>query len=310
MILNIDLNPYIKKNYRVNKIKLDKHMKSDSSIYTLGGSVVISEFLRAFNENSFLTGFLGGINGQRYHNMLLERNLGHEFIQIKEETAEVVRIIDDKNNINIIGEEPRITREEIVKFLMLYNNLIRNSKVVSGSGLDLAIGLPKEIYYDLITLANENGKRFILQTQGEELKYGIEANPYMVILDKEILGDLINIELQYENEIIKGSRYIRDRGVEFLVIAMPNNEILFLGQDKGFRISSDSINTLINVDKDNLRNLVAAFSLGINRNYDLEMTLRLAYAFNIYDEKNLYAIEVSDIKKNMSEVEIITINYN
>ncbi len=161
----------------------------------------------------------------------------------------------------------------------------------------------------MITLANDNEKKFILQSEGEELKHGIDACPYMVILNKKTLEDLINLNLQYENEVIKGSIYIRDKGVEFVVIAMPNHEILFLGQERGFRISSGLWRKSSERDEDSLKKILAAFALGINRQYDLEMTLRLAYAFNIYDDKTLTAIEASDIKKIMTEVEIITLNY-
>lgn len=309
MILNLDLNPYIKKTYKVDEISAGQNIKSNFSNYTLGGSITIANLLNAFNENSFLTGFLGGLNGERYHQILLSNNLVHEFMQIKDETKLVLEIIDSRDNkISIVEEEIRVTREEVKKFLKLYLNLISNTQIICGTGDTLPLGVPSEIYYELIAIAKENRKKFILQAHGQELKKGIEANPYMVILNKQNLENLTNLDLQYENEIIKASNYILHRGVEFVVICLPNNDILLLGQEKGYRISSNIHDTINNFD---LRKITAAFALGINRNYDLDMTSRLAYAFNAYEisEQASEEIEVSKIKKIMTGVEIYSINY-
>lgn len=309
MILNLDLNPYINKICNVDKINLGVEIKSNFSDYTPGASIVISKLLDAFGETSISTGFLGGFNGERYHQMLLEEGLAHEFVSIKDETKLKLHIKDKGENfINVIDEEPRVIREDAKKLLNLYLNLIKKSEIICGSSDTLPLGLTDEIYFQLISIANENGKKFIMTAKGEELKKGIDANPYMVILDKLILEDLTKLYLQYENEIIKASNYILHRGVEFVVICLPNFEILMLGQEQGFRISSEAeYNDNLKID---LRKISAGFALGISRNYDLDMTLRLAYAFNRYDaSENKNEIDISEIKRIMTEVDICSINY-
>lgn len=309
MILNLDLNPYMEKTYKVDKIGLGEEIKSNFSNYTPGGSIVITNFLNAFGEDSFLTGFLGGLNGERYHRMILDRSLAHEFVPIKDETKLKLNIIDaEDKHTTIIDEDPRVTREDVKRLLNLYVNLILDSQIICGSSDTLPLGLTDEIYYELITLANESRKKFILTAHGEAFKKGIDAIPYMAILNKERLEVLTNLELQYENEIIKASNYILHRGVEFAVICLSNEEILLLGQEKGYRISSNTPSYSTNTT--DLRKVSAAFALGINRSYDLDMTLRLAYAFNSYEaSENRGEIDVSSIKKMMTEVEIHSINY-
>lgn len=309
MILNLDLNPYVNKICKVNNVNIGEEIKSNFSNYTPGGSIIISNFLDAFAEDSFVTGFLGGLNGERYHNMLSDRNLAHEFVPIKDETKLKLKIIDmEGKQMVITDEEPRVTREETKKLLNLYLNSIEDSEVICGSSVTLPLGLRDEIYYELINISNQSGKKFILTAQGQELKKGIDAIPYMTILNKSNLEDLTMLELQYENEIIRASNYILHRGIEFVVISLDNNEILLLGQKKGYRVSSD----IVTKDRGNndLRKISAAFALGINRNYDLDMTLRLAYAFNNYEiSDNSSEIEISKIKRMMTKVEIYSINY-
>ncbi len=309
MILNLDLNPYINKISNVDKINLGVDLKSNSSDYTPGGNIVISRLLSAFGEDSIVTGFLGGLNGERYHTMLLNEGLVHDFVQIQDETKVKVHMRDlEDNYIKLIDEEPKITREDLKKILNLYKGLIGNSEIICGSSDILPLGLTDTIYFQLVSIANQNRKRFILAARGEELRKGIEAGPYMVIIDKAMLEDLTNLYLEDESEIIKASNYILHRDVEFLVICLPNFELMILGQEIGFRMTSN-----IEVDdylENDLRRISAGFALGISRNYDLDMTLRLAYAFNRYDtDDNRNHIDLAEIKKIMGEVEIIQINY-
>lgn len=306
MILNLDFNPHVNKICKIDLIKVGEENKSNLSTYAPGGSVVISNFLNSFGEDTLISGFLGGLNGERYRRMILEKGLDHEFITIKDETKIRLNIIDMKSNqTSVLDEEPRVTRDDTKKFLALYLELIANIKLICGTNHTLPSGLSHEFYFKLIKIANENKKKFILQANEETLKSLIDARPYMVVLDKNILEYLTNIDFKNESEIIQGSNYILQKGVEFVVICMENGGVLLLGQDKGYKAIGD-----VEVNKDDLRKAVAAFALGISRDYDLDMTLRLAYAFNNYRTSELTdEIDVSEIKKMMTQAEISTLEY-
>ena len=307
MILNLDFNPYINKICEVDTIKLGEEIKSNFSNYIPGGSIVISNFLNAFGESSILTGFLGGLNGERYHRIVLERKLINEFIQIRDESKVNLKLVDKKeNSTSIIDEEPRVTRDDIKEFLVLYFQLIRNVKVICGTSDILPMGFNSEIYFKLINIAKNSDKKFILQGSSDVLKSGIKAIPYMVVLNKKMLEDLTNINFRNEAEIIQGASYILKSGVEFVVISMENGGVLLLGQERGYKIVGDSKS----VYTDDLRKVVAAFALGVNRDYELDMTLRLAYAFNNYKNLDISDdIDISEVKKMMSQADISTIEY-
>lgn len=309
MILTIDLNPTLDRNYILDKVHLGKDNNTKSFSYSPGGKAfVASMLLDTFNENSFITGFLGGINGEFFHKKLSEMKIAHEFVPIKEETRTVIRLKDEENYTTISEEGPRVTREEVVSFYELYSRLIENSNIICGLGSLLPQGVPKDIYFDLITLANKRSKKFILNVSSDELFYGIDAIPYMVILNQMELEDLIKISLHFENEIIKAGRYILDRGVEFAVIDLQKRGCLVLGQERGYRVEIPYSSTMDNTDHSSM---AAGFALGINRNYDLEMTIRLGQSFKIASnsEPDIMRIEASDIKRLMSQIEIYPIIY-
>ncbi len=310
MILTIDLNPAIDRNYTLDKICLGKDTKVKSSVYSPGGNGIISSvLLDTFNEDSFITGFLGGINGEYYHRNLSEMGIMHDFVPIKDETRANIKLLDQEDNLTTLSEEgPRVSRDEIVKFYELYSRLLEDANIVCGVG-SVPLGVPKDIYFDFVSLSNKNNKKFILDVEGDNLAYGVDASPYMVILKQKDLEDLMKLSLSFENEIIKAGRYMLDKGIQYVIVDLEKRGSIVLGQEKGYRIEIPYLSITNNVVKNS--GMAAGFALGINRNYDMEMTLRLGQAFNIapYLESHIMNIEMSDIKRIMSEIEIFPINY-
>lgn len=313
MFLTIDLNPYIEKRYNVDNININKDINIKDSKYSPGTKGIISStILKMFSERCFLTGFLGGLNGEYYHQELLKLNIPHDFIPIKEETRAQI-ILEDKNNyINIHEESPRVTREDISKFFELYSKLVEKSNIIYGLSNRLGAGVPEDIYYDLINIGKSKNKRFILHAKSLKLKKGIEAIPYMVILDKKQLEYLLNVKLHFQNEIIRGSKYLLDRGVEFVIIDISNSETLVLGQEKGYRVELNQEPDLRYIPNGNgAYGIASGFGLGINRQYSMDMTLRLVKAIKTAAnlENDSSKIEIAQIKRLMNEVEITNINY-
>lgn len=311
MILTIDLNPVTNKKYTVDKILINEETKSKSPVYSPGGSgVIIARLLNVFNENTLITGFLGGTNGEYYHRKLMEKGIMHKVIPIKDETRSNIEILDEDKNRTIISEYgPRITREEVVAFYELYDGLINESNIIICSGL-LPQGVAPDIYFDLITISNRKEKISILDVGEEHLSKAIDAPPYAVVLSKDELENLVNLKLDFENEIIKAGKYILDKGVRILVINLQDKGIIVLEKEEGYRLEMSNLDINMDGELDN-SGIVVGLALGITRNYDFEMTLRLSQAFNIAYamEQDINRLEMSDIKRIMGEIEIYLINY-
>lgn len=310
MILTIDLNPTIDGECIVEKIPLKGNVDSKSLTYGPGGNgIQIARLLDIFNENTLITGFLGGASGEFFHRTLVEIGIGHRVISIKDEIKTRVNIInEDKNKISISGDNPRITREEMVQFYELYSELIDDFNIIIGSGT-LPKGIDTDIFFDLINFSNRKEKVFILDVVGEELLKGIYASPYIVILSKLELENLVNSKLDFENEIIKAGRFILDKGVKILVINLKEKGIIVLEKTTGYRLEIPNMD----VDMDELDNsgIVSGLALGISRNYDFEMTLRLSQGFSMAYamEQNISRLEMSDIKRFMGEINLYPINH-
>ena len=297
LILTIDLNPTIYGEYLVDEIPSEGSIEGKSLFYGPGGcGIKIARLLR-------------GSNGEFYHKKLVESGISHRVITIKDDTRTCVRIKEEnENKITIWGSKPRVTREEMVQFYELYSEMIYDYNIIIGSGT-LPQGIDSDLYFNLINLANRKEKIFILDGLVEGLEKIIDASPQIVVIGKKELENLVKLELNFENEIIKAGRFILDKGVKVLIINLYEKGIIVLEESIGYRLDLPEIEMDLK-EEDNI-GLISGLALGISRKYDFEMTLKLSQAFSLaYSmEEDISRLDMSDIKRLMGEIDIYPINH-
>lgn len=309
MILTICFDPILEKIYYVENLHPKLENFANKKIYNIAGKGIVSgRILNNLNVDIFASGFLGGLQGQYIFSKLKDVEIYNEFVPIKDETRSSVIVIGNDELLTKITEEsPRITREEKSSFYDIYEKILDRFDIILGQG-NLPTGLSDDIYYDLITMANRNNKKFILEAKEKELKYGLLANPFMVKLKKDDLEYLSNLDLDFESEIIKVGHSIVEQGIELVAIDLDEKGSIILTKDKGYRLEFNS--GIDNIGEDN-GYMVAGFAFGLYKKHDLETIMklgqgaRLAYGL----EDDIDRIDMSDIKRYMSKIEIRTINY-
>lgn len=309
MILSICFDPILESKYYVDKLLLRQESLVNKKVYNLGGNgLTTARILNNLNVDLFASGFLGGPEGDYIFTRLKDMDIYNDFIPIKDNTRSKLVIMQEDDLLTCITEEsPRITRDELGSFYELYAKILDRFSIISSQG-NMPIGLPDDIYFDLISAANNKDKIFILEAKGEYLKYGIKANPFMVKLVKEDLEEISNLILDYETEIIKIGHSIVEQGVEVVAIDLAEKGSLILTKDKGYRLEIDNSIADIGEDKGYM---IAGFAFGIYKNYDVETILRLAQASRLVYaiEDDMDRIDMSDIKSFMSKIDIYPINY-
>ncbi|WFA09955.1 PfkB family carbohydrate kinase [Tissierella sp. Yu-01] len=309
MILSVDLNPLLKRKFNLDAISENNVNIPNDVIYGPGGNgIELTYLLNALNEEAMSTGFLGGVNGTSIKAKLENETIPHDFLQIKDETAESI-IISVKNDEKIIinSKGPRITRDEYENFLGLYNKLILSAKMICCVG-ELPINTPKDVFFDLVVNANILGKQSLIAIKGEGLKYCLEAKPYLVVMEKYQLEDLTNLKLDYEYEIIKAGLFIIDKNVKIVVISLGNRGSIVLTKEFVYRVDVPFVEKQ-HVEP-NYGYMIGGYALALVRNYDFETFLKVGQACGIVNSfKHRDEIDMSDIKRIMGDIEITKFNY-
>lgn len=308
MILTIDLNPILKRKYILEGYKLDLINKSNDLIIGPGGEgIELAYLLHGLNEEVFLSGFLGGINGEYIRMRLQEAGISNEYLSIKDETMDSIIISLANGEVNIKGKEPRITREEIVGIYELFSKIIFNADILCCIG-DLQNNVPKEIFNYFISFGNRFRKKALLRAQGEELKLALDVAPYLVLINRCDLEYLTNLKLDYEYEIVKAGQFILDKGVERIIIDMGRKGSIALTKDHIYRIDIEKL--ALNDVSINYGYMLAGYALALSRKYDLEMMFKLGQACGIVNSfRNRDTFDMSDIKRIMNDIEVSTFNY-
>ena len=131
----------------------------------------------------------------------------------------------------------------------------------------------------------------------------------MVKLKVSDLEDLTNLQLNYENEIIKAANYILGKGIKLVIIDLNEKGSIVLNQERGYRLELNNLDIKsLNIDQGYI---LAGYAFGMEKDYDLEMTMKLGQAFRIaYGlAENIDDIDMSDIKKIMGNITIMPIFY-
>lgn len=310
MILIVDLNPVLEKTYYMEKLLLKAETEVNKSIYKSGGpGNCTSLILNNLNINLFSIGFMGGINGRYMVNDLREEGINCDYVQIRDETKTSISIIEKDNFLFKLSEtNPRITREELGSFYELYKASINNMNIICGLG-SLPTGVPEEIYFDMITISNSANKKFLLDVKGTELKYAIQAKPFMIKLNVHELENLTSLKLSFENEIIKAGYYMLDKDIQLVVIDLDDKGSIVLNKDIGYRIELN--NMAVRDLKEDQGYMVAGYAFGMDKGYDMEVIMKLGQSFRTaYGiAENIVDIDMSDIKKIMGNISIMPIYY-
>lgn len=307
MTLLVDLSPMIQKSYHMKKFTKQESNYSIDSEYSLSGSGIdIVRLMRIFGEESFITGFLGGLSGEYFSNKLENYNLVNKFYRIKDESKLNVRIFSPDGITDLCDREPRVTRDELEGFLDLYMEMVTEEDRIIITG-EIPNSVDENTIYNLIIINTDLEKESLLDVTSKKFFLGMEARPRVIFIDKDLLGEFTKLIFASDNEILKVGKGIQERYSEKLIVNLGSKGYMFIENKMCYIVESK-----LRIDMDGLdnRGLIAGIALGISKNYDMDMILRLGLAFNMaYSlDRQISGIDMAVIKKYMKEVEIIPIN--
>ncbi|MBZ2175511.1 1-phosphofructokinase [Schnuerera sp. xch1] len=302
MILTVTLNPSIDRRYNINEFQKGKIFRTNDFQYTPGGKGLnVSKVVKVFGEPVVATGFLGGMSGNYIEEKLDTMNIGHSFVSIDGETRSCMAILsDDGSQTEILESGPTIAQKDIGRFYDLYKKLIKDFNIICASG-SVPNGVNVDVYKDLISIANREGKKFILDTTGQALRKGLGASPYLIKPNKEELENLIGDTVFSEDDIIRGVKFVLEKGVKIVAVSLGSEGSLIFNDNYMYRIKVPTVKAVNPVGSGD--SMIAGFAVSLNRNYDFESMLKLASACGTANamEKETGKVDIDNINKLMKE---------
>lgn len=238
MIATVTLNPAIDHNIEVDEIKFDDVTKIRSSFMQPGGKGInVSRVINILGGPTVAYGFIAGREGGQLSMLLAEEGVLNSFIAVKGGSTRVNVIVTERSTgrqIRMNGEGPRVEVEELE---LLKDRLLRFGKggscavsfmVFAGS---IPPGLTKNVYNYLIEEVQSIGIRCVLDADGEALKYGVKAKPFMIKPNTYELERLLDRKVEKDEDVVDYAKRIVDMGVEIVAVTRGGKKAYLVGRD-------------------------------------------------------------------------------
>jgi 1-phosphofructokinase family hexose kinase len=214
VIVTVTLNAALDRSLTVPIFQLD-HRHRASSVLTLAGGkgINVARALKRLDVPVVATGLAGGRTGTRIVEELTAEAILNDFVRISDESRTSTAVLDPTSGtyteINEWG--PKVTDTELGMLLEKLQYLSRGADVVVLAG-SLPRGVSDGFYADAIRDLGRRGVRVVLDSEGEPLRLGVEAEPWLVSPNQREAEQLVGQELEEDGDFLMALDRIADMG--------------------------------------------------------------------------------------------------
>jgi 1-phosphofructokinase len=278
MIITVTLNPAVDKTIEVDNFTADSINRVSSIRLDAGGKGInVSKVIKNLEGESTALGILAGRTGEFISSYLDSEKIKNNFLFVEGETRTNIKVVDKVKKTNTDINEPgnKISQadEKNIEDKVFSEIQMDNILVLSGS---VPQGIGKDIYGSWIKKAKEKGVKTILDADGELLKHGISAGPYLIKPNIHELEKLFDTKIDGIDEVVKYCRSIFDYGVEMIAVSLGSEGALFMDKEKSIYAHGLKVQVKSTVGAGD--SMVAALAFALDKAYSFEKAVTLSVA--------------------------------
>jgi len=231
MLVCVSANPAIDRRLRLNSIAVGKVNRALSAQPFPGGKAAhVAMVARALDIDVVWAGFLGGAAGDECESGLSAFGVPLTVIRTQTETRANLEIISADGSVTEILEPGgMVTDGEVERLLTtcrdIFCELKENGQVaLSGS---LPPGAPADMYAELTRIAHLYGCRVLLDTSGEALRRGLEAEPDFVKPNCEEASSFAGYVIRDADGAAEAAQKFFDAGARSVAISLGPGGIMW-----------------------------------------------------------------------------------
>ena len=278
MITSISLNPSIDRTMTVESFTpggLNRVVAS--SDVAAGKGINVALTVSALGLDSECIGYMYRDSASLFEKRLMVNSTAYDFIW-REGTARTnIKVFDRSQGVvTELNESGRtVEPEQLERMVELVTRHAENSDflVLTGS---LPPGCPDDFYRTLIHAVDGLGCRCVLDADGDRLKYGLEARPFMIKPNRYELEMMTGSHLESVQEIRDAARQYIDMGVEVVAVSLGAEGALILEGDEALYAPRLNIEVKSTVGAGD--SMVAGLVAGFMAENELEDTFRMGMA--------------------------------
>jgi 1-phosphofructokinase family hexose kinase len=281
MIVTVTLNAAIDRTLTVPNFQRGQRHRASAGLTLAGGKGInVARALKALGVPVIATGLAGGATGTRIVEALTHEAILNDFVRIEGEARTSTAVVDPAGGtyteINEWG--PAVGPEELETLLQKVRYLSQGAELVVFAG-SLPRDVEDDFYAEAIRELNRRHVPAALDSEGEPLRLGVEAEPLLVSPNQREAEALVGQEFHDEEDFLLALGRIGDLGARNVLITTEQGCVALLREDREerrLRAVAPRVEPVSAVGAGDV--LLAAFLAARSQGRSLEDALRMAVA--------------------------------
>ena len=224
MIVTVTVNAALDRTLTVPVFQIGyRHRSSDVLALAGGKGINVARALKILEVPVVATGLAGGRTGTRIIEELTSEAILNDFVRIAAESRTSTAVVDPTSGtyteINEWG--PEVTHTELETLMEKLHYLVRGADFVVIAG-SLPRKVPTSFYGDAIRDLTRRDVRVVLDSEGEPLRLGVEAGPFLVSPNQREAEQLVGQELEDDGDFLMALDAIAEMGARNVLITFDN----------------------------------------------------------------------------------------
>jgi 1-phosphofructokinase family hexose kinase len=220
VIVTVTLNAALDRTLTVPNFQRGQRHRASQGLSLAGGKGInVARALKRLDVPVVATGLAGGRTGMRIVEELTAEAILNDFVRIADESRTSTAVVDPTGGsyteINEWG--PQVEPEELAMLLDKVDYLARGADFVVFSG-SLPRGVEDDFYAEAIRDLNRRQVRAVLDSEGQPLRLGAEAEPFLVSPNQREAEGLVGQELNDQEDFMMALDRIADLGARNVLI--------------------------------------------------------------------------------------------
>ena len=220
MIVTVTLNAGLDRTLTVPNFQRGQRHRASQGLSLAGGKGInVARALKRLDIPVVATGLAGGRTGTRIVEELTAEAILNDFVRIVDESRTSTAVVDPTagsyTEINEWG--PHVEPDELTILLDKIAYLSRGADLVVFAG-SLPRGVEDDFYAEAIRDLHRRNVRAVLDSEGEPLRLGAEAEPFLVSPNQSEAEGLVGNEFRDQEDCINALERIADLGPRNVLI--------------------------------------------------------------------------------------------
>ena len=276
MIYTVTFNPSLDYIVKVDNFTVGIVNRSEEETMFAGGKGInVSIVLNNLGIKSRTLGFIAGFTGEEIKNKVKEMGCTTDFIKLKEGLSRINVKLKGRVESEINGGGPNIDQESLIKLFEKLEELQKGDILVLAGSIPRS--LPEDIYQKIMERLQNKEIKIVVDATNDLLVNVLKYKPFLIKPNNHELGEIFNVVLKTDEEIIKYAKKLQDKGAQNVLISMAG--------DGAILIDSTGKSHKSGVPKGKVKNsvgagdsMVAGFIAGYLKTQDLYEAFKMGIA--------------------------------